>query len=64
LQGHVSTLPEDRPGKNNKPVVIKVGPNGIAADKNFEWLYFGPGLAPQAVLGVSCRWPHFILNRA
>ncbi len=53
LQGHVSTLPEDRPinvdgkdltvpGKDGKPVVIKVGADGIAADKNFEWLYFGP----------------------
>ena len=53
LQGHVSTLPEDRPitvdgkvltvpGKDGKPVVIKVGADGIAADKNFEWLYYGP----------------------
>jgi Major royal jelly protein len=53
LQGHVSTLPEDRPitvegkiltvpGKDGKAVVIKVGADGIAADKNFEWLYFGP----------------------
>ena len=53
LQGHVSTLPEDRPitvdgkiltvpGKDGKAVVIKVGTDGIAADKNFEWLYFGP----------------------
>jgi sugar lactone lactonase YvrE len=53
LQGHVSTLPEDRPitvdgkpltvpGKDGKPVVIKVGADGIAADKAFEWLYYGP----------------------
>lgn len=53
LQGHVSTLPEDRPitvdgkiltvpGKDGKAVVIKVGADGIAAGKNFEWLYFGP----------------------
>lgn len=53
LQGHVSTLPEDRPiavdgkpltvpGKDGKPVLIKVGADGIAADKNFEWLYYGP----------------------
>jgi sugar lactone lactonase YvrE len=53
LQGHVSTLPEDRPitvngkaltvpGKDGKPVVIKVGADGIAADKEFEWLYYGP----------------------
>ena len=53
LQGHASTLPEDRPiavdgknltvpGKDGKPVVIKVGADGIAADKNFEWLYYGP----------------------
>jgi sugar lactone lactonase YvrE len=53
LQGHVSTLPEDRPitvdgkaltvpGKDGKAVVIKVGADGIAADKNFEWLYYGP----------------------
>jgi hypothetical protein len=53
LQGHVSTLPEDRPitvdgrdltvpGKDGKPVVIKVGADGIAADKNFEWLFYGP----------------------
>lgn len=53
LQGHVSTLPEDRPitvdgkpltvpGKDGKPVVIKVGADGIAADKAYDWLYFGP----------------------
>jgi Major royal jelly protein len=53
LQGHASTLPEDRPitvdgknltvpGKDGKPVVIKVGADGIAADRNFEWLYYGP----------------------
>lgn len=53
LQGHVSTLPEDRPitvngknltvpGKDGRPIVIKVGADGIAADKNFEWLYYGP----------------------
>ena len=53
LQGHASTLPEDRPitvdgkiltvpGKDGKLVVIKVGADGIAADKNFEWLYYGP----------------------
>jgi hypothetical protein len=53
LQGHVSTLPEDRPitvngksltvpGKDGRPVIIKVGADGIAADKNFEWLYYGP----------------------
>lgn len=53
LQGHASTLPEDIPitvdgkpltvpGKDGKPVVIKVGADGIAADKDFEWLYYGP----------------------
>lgn len=53
LQGHVSTLPENRPitvsgrdltvpGKDGKPVAIKVGADGIAADKDFQWLYFGP----------------------
>jgi hypothetical protein len=53
LQGHVSTLPEDVPitvdgkpltvpGKDGKPVVIKVGADGIAADKDFQWLYYGP----------------------
>jgi len=53
LQGHVSTLPEDVPivvdGKaltvpdgNGGQVAIHVGADGIAADKDFEWLYYGP----------------------
>lgn len=53
LQGHVSTLPEDRaivvdgkpltvPDGKGGQVVIKVGADGIAADAKFEWLYFGP----------------------
>lgn len=53
LQGHISTLPEDVPitvdGKdltvpdgNGGQVVIKVGADGITADTEFEWLYYGP----------------------
>jgi len=53
LQGHASTLPEDRPitvdgkeltvpGKDGKPSVIKVGADGIAADKAYRWLYYAP----------------------
>ncbi|CAN7648797.1 major royal jelly family protein [Bosea sp. LjRoot90] len=53
LQGHASTLPENRPitvegkdltvpGRDGKPVVIKVGADGIAADKEFRWLYYAP----------------------
>lgn len=53
LQGHATTRPEDRPitvdgkdltvpGKDGKPAVIKVGADGIAADKEFGWLYFAP----------------------
>jgi hypothetical protein len=53
LQGHESVLPLDRPiASNGKDLVtkkadgsvtyIKVGVDGIAADRRFEWLYFGP----------------------
>ncbi len=53
LQGHVSTLPEEVsiivdgkeltvPDGNGAQVPIRVGADGIAADKNFEWLYYGP----------------------
>ena len=53
LQGHVSTLPETVPitvdgnvltvpGKDGAPSPIRVGADGIAADKTFEWLYFAP----------------------
>ncbi len=53
LQGHVSTLPEEVsivvdgkeltvPDDNGAQVPIRVGADGIAADKNFEWLYYGP----------------------
>ncbi len=53
LQGHESTLPEDVPiviegqpltvpGPDGTRTVIKVGADGIAADSDFEWLYYGP----------------------
>lgn len=53
LQGHATTRPEDRPitvdgkdltvpGKDGRPAVIKVGADGIAADKDFRWLYYAP----------------------
>ena len=53
LQGHESTLPENVPitvdgkdltvkGDDGKTIVIKVGADGLAADKDFEWLYYGP----------------------
>ncbi|MGE7472943.1 L-dopachrome tautomerase-related protein [Bosea sp. NPDC003192] len=53
LQGHASTQPENRPitvegkdltvpGKDGQPMMIKVGADGIAADKEFRWLYFAP----------------------
>ena len=37
VDGKILTVP----GKDGKTVVIKVGADGIAAGKNFEWLYFG-----------------------
>ncbi|MCB1428368.1 MAG: hypothetical protein KDJ66_04470 [Nitratireductor sp.] len=53
LQGHVSTLPEEVsivvagkaltvPDGKGGQVPIRVGADGIAADKDFEWLYYGP----------------------
>lgn len=53
LQGHISTLPEDIPirvdgkvltvpGRDGRPIPLKVGADGIAADKDFKWLYFAP----------------------
>lgn len=53
LQGHISTLPEDVaivvdgnpltvPDGNGGQAIIKVGADGIAADANFDWLYYGP----------------------
>lgn len=48
LEGHRTTLPEDNPtiidGKvlavNEKPLLV--GNDGITADRNFEWIYYGP----------------------
>jgi hypothetical protein len=53
LEGDHSTIPEDVPlnfdgkdltfpGKDGKPVIIKVGCDGITMDMNSEWLYYGP----------------------
>lgn len=53
LEAHASTLPESTPitvegrpllvpGKDGKPTPILVGADGIAADAQFEWLYYGP----------------------
>lgn len=48
LEGHRTTLPENKPtiinntplAINNKPLLV--GADGITADKDFEWLYYGP----------------------
>lgn len=48
LEGHRTTLPENLPTViNGKPLAVNgknllVGCDGITADKNFEWLYYGP----------------------
>ena len=53
LEGHTSVLPEDVPiavdgrelrvpGSEGKPVRLRVGADGIALDRQAEWLYFGP----------------------
>lgn len=53
LEGHASVLPEDVPiavdgrelrvpGAGGKLVRLRVGADGIALDKQAEWLYFGP----------------------
>ncbi len=53
LQGDKSTIPENVPitvdgndltvpGKDGKPMVLKVGCDGITMDFHSEWLYFGP----------------------
>lgn len=53
LESDRSTVPEDLPitvdgkdltvaGKDGKPVVIKVGCDGITMDHKAEWVYFGP----------------------
>lgn len=53
LEGHPSVLPEDVPiavdgrelrvpGAEGKPVRLRVGADGIALDRQAEWLYFGP----------------------
>ena len=53
LEGHTSVLPEDVPiavdgrelrvpGAEGKPVRLRVGADGIALDRQAEWLYFGP----------------------
>jgi len=48
LEGTRSTLPQNSPTVfNGKPLAVKgknllVGADGITADANFEWLYYGP----------------------
>ncbi|MDY7096715.1 MAG: L-dopachrome tautomerase-related protein [Pseudomonadota bacterium] len=49
LEGHVSTLPEDVAITVDGNVLmdgdtgpLRIGADGIAADKDFDWLYFGP----------------------
>lgn len=53
LEGHVSVLPEDVPiavdgrelrvpGKDGQPTRLRVGADGIALDRQAQWLYFGP----------------------
>jgi sugar lactone lactonase YvrE len=53
LQGHVSVLPEDVPitvdgrelqipGRDGQAERLRVGADGIALDRQAEWLYFGP----------------------